>query len=105
MMHYLFFLTIIIGIYCSCASKTQTKSNEIHNGKLIYNTYCISCHGILGDAEINGAKNLIISTIPTMEISDRIANGKGTMKAYSKLLTEEQIAALVEYVITMRKKQ
>jgi len=75
---------------------------SIH-GKALYNNYCTVCHGQYGDAGMSGAKNLKISTLTQQEVVAIITNGKGTMPAYAKIMSEKEIACVTEYVISLRK--
>jgi uncharacterized membrane protein SirB2 len=72
-------------------------------GKIIYDSYCKSCHGAAGDAGMSGAKNLKISTLSNDETYKQIKNGKSNMPAYGKILTEEKLKAVTDYTLTLRK--
>ncbi len=88
--------------------KTNTISKEEKYGQLIrgrdlYNLYCTTCHGVKGDEQHSGAKNLITSQAKDELISNTIINGKSAMPKYKKIFNKEEIKALVEYVKILRK--
>jgi mono/diheme cytochrome c family protein len=60
------------------------------------------CHGYDGAQQFAGAKNLSQSVLPKNEVVSRIAEGKGTMPPHKDVLSEEQIDALADFVLTLR---
>ncbi len=79
--------------------------DNIAAGEKIYRTYCITCHGIDGRLELNGAKDLSISEIPLEERINQVTNGKGLMTPFKGILSDEQIQQVSEYTVTMRVKE
>lgn len=77
----------------------QTKPEEI----VLYNKYCKGCHGKEGDLEFSGASNLKTSVLEYEEVMAVIANGRGNMMPYNKVLTERHMQLLTEYVMDLRK--
>ena len=76
----------------------------VSGGKAIYDAAkCAMCHGEDGKLMLNGAKDLSVSTLSTTEAADQIRNGKGLMPAYKDQLTEEQILAVSNYVLSLKK--
>lgn len=73
------------------------------DGKKIYKTYCVQCHGLYGDMGASGAKNLTESTFSLEERVEIITNGKGIMLPFKDLLNEEKIKAVAEYSMTLKK--
>lgn len=71
-------------------------------GKKIYDTNCIACHGSDGKLGLSGAKDLTQSALSFDEQLQIVRKGKNSMMAYEKLLTEEQIQAVTEYVHSMK---
>ncbi len=73
------------------------------HGKQVYGQYCVVCHGEAGDLGLSGAKNLRISTKTESEIADLLERGKNSMPSYSGVLNEQETAAVITYVLTLRK--
>jgi mono/diheme cytochrome c family protein len=65
----------------------------------MFATNCSWCHGDFGKKAGKGPK-LAGTSMSEKQVHDRIANGApgGAMPSYKKLLTEEQINALVAYI-------
>lgn len=72
-------------------------------GKKIFNTYCILCHGADGKLGLNGSKDLTISILTTEERITQVTNGKGLMTPFKEILTEAEIKAVVSYTETLKK--
>jgi mono/diheme cytochrome c family protein len=81
-------------------AKTSEADKKQVKAKAKYNMFCGACHGLKGDLEINGSKNLSKSTLSLEESVARIYYGEGMMTAFSELLTEAEILAIAEYVKT-----
>lgn len=75
---------------------------EKPDGQKIYRTYCITCHGMDGKLELNGAKDLSISELPLEERITQVTEGKNLMTPFKGILTEEQIQAVSEYTLTLK---
>ncbi|MBX2843019.1 MAG: cytochrome c [Flammeovirgaceae bacterium] len=73
------------------------------HGKALFLANCAVCHGELGDLQNVGAKNLQVSQTSELEVSEIIMNGKNAMPPYKKVLSEEEVNALVKYVFSLRK--
>ena len=65
--------------------------------------HCSICHGFKGNMEINGAKNLMKSTITQQEAVAQVYHGKGLMVPYKGVLTDAEIVAVSKYTETLRK--
>jgi mono/diheme cytochrome c family protein len=70
--------------------------------KKLFSVKCALCHGTDGKQQYAGAKNLAESTLIREEIIQRIQEGKGTMPPQKDVLSEEQINALADFVLTLR---
>ena len=79
--------------------------DDMAAGEKVYRTYCIVCHGIDGKLELNGAKDLSISTIPVEERIAQITDGKGLMTPFKGILSEEQIKQVADYTFTLEEQQ
>lgn len=84
------------------------------DGAALFEQYCIPCHGPDGRARTPaarklGAKDLTQSRLPDADIARQIADGKKDaggkelMPAFKPKLAEPEIAALVEFVKSLRK--
>lgn len=80
------------------------KSTEIAtNGAEIFKVNCITCHGENGAKMLAGAKDLSKSTLSDTDAENIIKNGKNSMQAYGKVLSDAEIKMLVEHIKTLRK--
>lgn len=79
---------------------TTSATNPLEQGKIIYTTYCEACHGADGAAMRSGAKNLRESKMRREEKIAMIRKGKGVMAGYEKILTDEQIELVTDYIDT-----
>ncbi|MEQ9221250.1 MAG: c-type cytochrome [Cyclobacteriaceae bacterium] len=89
------------------------QENAIKQGKKIYATYCVICHGEKGKGD--GAAgvalnpkpgNFTTSTFTTQSdgaIFWKITEGRAPMASYKASLTEEQRWQLVSYIRTLKK--
>jgi mono/diheme cytochrome c family protein len=82
---------------------TAKKVAKKVDGKKIYKTYCVTCHGLYGDMGASGAKNLTESELSLDERVEMITNGKGLMTPFKDLLSKEKIKAVAEYSMTLKK--
>ena len=73
--------------------------------KKLYDVKCALCHGSDGAQQFAGAKNLSESTLPKADVVLRITEGKGSMPPHKDVLTEEQIDAIADFVMTLRNAQ
>ena len=73
-------------------------------GEMLFNTHCATCHGRTGDLGMNGAKDLVTSTIPRDEAIAVITSGRAGMMAYGTMLSKKEIAAVTDHVLTLRTK-
>ncbi len=73
-------------------------------GKKIFETYCILCHGVDGKLGLNGSKDLSISVLPIEEKILQVTNGKNLMTPFKEILTEDQIKAVVAYTEELKVK-
>jgi cytochrome c550 len=70
------------------------------DGARIYAAKCAGCHGTSGEGNLGPA---LVGVADRLTVTDQIAvvaNGRGTMLAFSPALTDEQIAAVVDYTRT-----
>lgn len=98
----IFVVVLFLGLACTEAEGNKN-IQPIPEGQRLFEQYCISCHGKAGNAGLNGAENLIESTISEGEIISVITYGRGGMMPYNKILKAEQIEEVKNYVISLRK--
>ena len=88
---------------------TQTQVNGVDTlantsrGKKIFETRCVACHGIYGNARVENAANLQISRIDSPAIVLTIQNGRGNMPMFKDAMPDSDLAQLVSYVKSLRK--
>ncbi|HQU99980.1 MAG: SirB2 family protein [Bacteroidia bacterium] len=73
-----------------------------YNGREVYETYCISCHGADGKLMLSGAKDLTLSPLTLDQRIALINSGKNAMPAYAKTLSAAQIQAVAVYTQTIK---
>ncbi|MCC6384041.1 MAG: SirB2 family protein [Bacteroidia bacterium] len=105
-------LMMLVYIYGISEMKSPVFKKEIKGelagksgielGQTIFENNCASCHGMDGKRMLSGAKDLTKSQLTAEEQIRVIRNGKNSMMAYKKLLTEEQIQAVAGYVQNMK---
>ena len=69
-------------------------------GAAIFATRCASCHGADGGGSFGPALGAGVAVGRFPDAADEVAvvaNGRGSMPSFADSLTEEQIAAVVEY--------
>lgn len=72
------------------------------DGASIYKHRCVSCHGADGKLGFAGARDLTKSILPLTMIEIQVAQGKGAMNGFEKILTPEEIKSVSAYVFTFR---
>jgi len=72
--------------------------NQLSDGQTIYQTHCQNCHGAAGKLGLSGAPDLTASVISDVEMKERIVNGKNAMQGYGKILSEEEIEKVIDYI-------
>jgi mono/diheme cytochrome c family protein len=73
------------------------------DAQYIYSQQCVKCHGEDGKLGLSGAKDLSVSTLGLEERVAVIGQGKGAMVGFDNQLSKEQVAAVAEYVETLKK--
>lgn len=88
---------IILGSFWACGN-LSSQSLEESEGKQIYKTYCVACHGANGKLKLNEASDLTLSEMTLEERIKNISEGGSMMPAFAEVITEEQIAAVAVYL-------
>jgi len=114
MLRYLWIPCLLCGFLLACGggenpnfanngASTDAKAAG-PDGKKIFKTNCVACHGRKGDMGVSGAANLIESTLSLKGRIQTVTHGrmdKG-MTAYKGILTPEEIKAVAEYTLTLK---
>lgn len=79
------------------------ESTTVASGAEIYKTKCAMCHGSDGNLGIGGAKKLTESQLALADVKTQILNGKGTMPPFEAQLSAEEIDAVADFVMGLRK--
>ncbi len=91
------FMFIVAAYGLAEMSRTNKVSNEVSDGKTIYNQSCASCHGNDGKLGIAGASDLSQTSLQHHEIVTIILNGKGAMPKVQ--MSDKQAKAVADYVL------
>lgn len=79
----------------------MTPSTELGlDGARIYKVKCAGCHGTSGEGNLGPPLQGVTTKLTRDEQLALVAQGRGTMLAFSPGLTAEQIAAVVDYTRT-----
>lgn len=73
------------------------------DGQKIYKQYCVTCHGLYGDMGASGAHDLTASVLEVEERVTVITKGRGAMTPFENLLDADEIAAVAEYTLELKK--
>ena len=107
MIHKVIFYTAILAILAPAWNQVPAATiivlDKKPNGAEIFEGSCMQCHGRYGNAGLAGASDLISSSISREEVVLIIKNGKGAMQAQEDLLTEKEIEAVTDHVLSLRK--
>ena len=93
-----FFLYVL---FISCNSGHSAGDQSL-NGKTIFKSYCVSCHGIDGSLMTNGAKDLRTSELNLDERILVITKGRNIMSSFENTLSKNQIKAVAEYTLQLK---
>lgn len=106
---FLFIATLIWA--CGSSEKPEQTSTDSQataaenkpDGQKIYKQYCVTCHGLYGNMGASGAFNLTTSELPVPERIVVITKGRAAMTPFENLLDEDEIAAVAEYTLELKK--
>lgn len=95
-----FFFLFLFG-FSSC--RKGNSGNEKADGAELYKKHCRLCHGADGSLGLSGAADLSHSALSPEDTRHVIESGRRTMQPFDKVLNEEEIKAVTDYVISLRK--
>jgi mono/diheme cytochrome c family protein len=104
-------IILVVGLLLVGCSTTST---QVEEGKVVYNQYCASCHGVNGEGQANWQFPNSAGVLPAPPHNDSghtwhhpdaqllavIANGRNTMPAFQGTLTTAQQEAVLAYIKT-----
>ncbi len=80
-------------------------TDPLKRGQVIYEQLCAPCHGVDGMARRSGAKPLVSTRLSFFEIPKIIKEGPKTMPAFEGHLSDDEIQAVSQYVLTLSRSQ
>lgn len=73
------------------------------DARKLFKNYCATCHGLRGNMEFNGSKDLSKTNTSIEERVAQVYFGKGTMTPFKGRLDDIEIVAVSEYLDQLRK--
>jgi len=92
----------ILLTVCLAANAAVFENTPAYNGRAVFTTHCIKCHGADGTRGRFGAKDLQKSKLSDTELINVITNGKRVMPSWKKKLNQAEITAVKDYIKTLR---
>lgn len=96
------FMCIVAAYGLAEMSRSNKVSTKVADGKILYETYCATCHGLDGKLGMAGASDLSQITLSQKEIVQIILNGKNAMPKVQ--MSQAQAQAVADYVLKEIKK-
>lgn len=90
-------IALLLATLLSCGA-AQSEDSVATEGKQLYKTYCVACHGSNGKLKLNAASDLSLSQMTLEERIKNISEGGSMMPAFAEVISEEQIAAVAVYL-------
>lgn len=110
----IFSLILALAFVGACGSEEPTNERKRRPkpkkkvvtdlGEKLFKNKCVICHGINGDLQFNGAKNIQESLLTLEDRINLIDNGKGLMTPFKGILSDEEMKAVAEYSMKLTKK-
>jgi cytochrome c6 len=99
----LLFISLILST--ACENQASDKEDKVVTGESLYLQHCVICHGKDGQLGAAQAKNLAVSNLSKEESLAFIKKGSPQMgmPAYENRMNAEELNALNDYVIGLRK--
>ena len=96
------FSILLSGVFLAGCESGGNKVYTEPDGKAIFTSNCRLCHGADGQLGLNSASNLKNSQLSKEEMIQVIKHGRNTMQSFKSILSEEEINAVAEYLLTLR---
>ncbi|MEB3102600.1 c-type cytochrome [Ferviditalea candida] len=100
---------LLFGILTACSSGSQAASqpnvlDDTHwqEAADLYKQHCISCHAADMSGMVGPNLQHIGSSLDRTKISAVIGNGKGGMPAFHKILKQDEIEKLAEWLASLK---
>jgi mono/diheme cytochrome c family protein len=90
----------------ACSNNSTEKNipqDPVAEGRKIFQSFCVTCHGADGKLALNGAFDLSASVLPVEGRVEVITHGRKLMQPWSGTLTERQIKLVAEYTLQLKK--
>jgi len=107
-MKYAYFIFFLLLMFWACSQGNNGSSNtgtktvaEKVDGKVVYQQYCVACHGANGRMELNGAKDFTKSELGLEDRVHIITEGRNLMQSFKSLLSEKEIKAVAAYTMQL----
>ncbi len=97
------FTMFIFFILAFSSCREGSARNGKADGAEVYKKHCRLCHGVDGTLGLSGAADLSRSALSPRDTRRVIESGRRTMQAFDGVLNEEEIRAVTDYVISLRK--
>ena len=85
------------------SSQLPADASTNASGGRIFDAQRALCHGRDGRLGMSGAKDLAVSKLDRAQVAAVVTNGRGAMMAYGRILTPEELDAVVDHVLTLRR--
>lgn len=95
-------ILLAAALFCVVTAEAQQVKPTYENGKVVFQTNCVRCHGQDGTLGRLGAKNLQVSKLNDAQLREIISEGSWFMPKWKRVLSPEQIAAVMIYIKTLR---
>ncbi len=106
----IFFLFLLALAACNNLPKDNSGKIQVSNekdelpyGQMVFEKYCVSCHGTGGDGNSNDKANLTKTTLDQDAIGDVVYHGRALMPMFNDKLGEPEIRAVSAYVLSLHK--
>ena len=108
-------ISVLVVIFSSsCSGDGNSKATSVSSakksapinlsltGEELFVKNCKLCHGINGQLQLNGAKDLRESTLSLDDRAILIKEGKNAMTPFKKILSDEEIRNVAEYSMSFK---
>jgi mono/diheme cytochrome c family protein len=99
-------LFVLLFVLLATVTMNAATAADYFNGRKIYETYCLACHGFDGKSMEPGMPDFSSGDTlfrPDSELFTQIRQGKGVMPAYRGMLTDSEIRDVITYLRSLQK--